>query len=165
MLQKLQIFNYAIIEELEVSFSHGLNVITGETGAGKSIIMGALSLILGQRAESSALLNKEKKCVVEGQFEMSDNVGVKHFLKVNELDVENELIVRREIAVNGKSRAFINDTPVTLVQLKEITSLLVDLHQQFDTLELGDNNLQRELLDALADNNENLLNYIKQYKR
>lgn len=164
MLQKLQISNYAIIEELDISFSNGLNIITGETGAGKSIIMGALSLILGQRAESSALLNKEQKCVVEGHFEMNENATVKYFLKANELDIEKELIVRREIAVSGKSRAFINDTPVTLVQLKEITSLLVDLHQQFDTLELGDNNLQRELLDALAGNTEILQDYTKQYK-
>lgn len=164
MLQKLHITNYAIIEELSIGFSNGLNIITGETGAGKSIIMGALSLVLGERAESSALLNKEKKCVIEGCFEVSDNELVKDFLKANELDIEKELLVRREIAVNGKSRAFINDTPVNLAQLKEISSLLVDLHQQFDTLELGDNNLQRELLDSLAGNNELLQEYRKQYQ-
>ena len=164
MLQKLYISNYAIIEELTVSFSRGLNIITGETGAGKSIIMGALSLILGERAESSTLLSKEKKCVVEGYFEVAGNTGIKNFLKANELDAANELIVRREIAVNGKSRAFINDTPVNLGQLKEISSLLVDLHQQFDTLELGDNTLQRELLDALAGNTDLLQEYTRQYK-
>lgn len=164
MLQKLDITNYAIIDELKISFSDGLNIITGETGAGKSIIMGALSLILGERAESSALLNKDKKCVIEGTFEVSGNQAVKDFLKGNELDIEKELLVRREIAVNGKSRAFINDTPVNLAQLKEISSLLVDLHQQFDTLELGDNNLQRELLDSLAGNNELLQEYTKHYK-
>ncbi len=164
MLQKIYILNYAIIEELTINFSSGLNIMTGETGAGKSIIMGALSLILGERAESSALLNKEKKCVVEGYFEVANNTSVRHFLKANELDVEKELIVRREIAANGKSRAFINDTPVNLGQLKAISSLLVDLHQQFDTLELGDNGLQRELLDALAGNSGLLQEYAKQYK-
>lgn len=164
MLQKLSIANYAIIEELEIVFSSGLNIITGETGAGKSIIMGALSLVLGERAESSALLNKDRKCVIEGTFEVNDNEAVKDFLKGNELDIEKELLVRREIAPNGKSRAFINDTPVNLAQLKEISSLLVDLHQQFDTLELGDNDLQRQLLDSLAGNNDLLQEYTKHYK-
>jgi DNA repair protein RecN (Recombination protein N) len=164
MLQKLHITNYAIIEELVVDFSDGLNVITGETGAGKSIIMGALSLILGERAESSALFNKEKKCVVEGCFEAKGNEGVLLFLKENELDSEEVLLIRREIAVNGKSRAFINDTPVNLAQLKAITSMLVDLHQQFDTLELGDDELQRQLLDGLAGNQELLKEYQTVYK-
>lgn len=164
MLQKLYISNYAIIEELAIDFSNGLNIITGETGAGKSIIMGALSLILGERAESSALLNKEKKCVVEGHFDMKANQRVKNFLRSNELDSDDVLLIRREIAVNGKSRAFINDTPVNLAQLKEVSSLLVDLHQQFDTLELGDDELQRELLDALAGNQELLQQYQAQYK-
>ncbi len=152
MLQKLHIRNYAIIDEVTIDFSSNLNIITGETGAGKSILMGALSLILGERAESNTLMNKEKKCVVEGYFKAKDNKQVKGFLKVNELDQEEELVVRREIAVNGKSRAFINDTPVNLNQLKELGSLLVDLHQQFDTLELGDNDFQRDVIDALADN-------------
>jgi len=164
MLQKLYIANYAIIEELSVDFSQGLNVITGETGAGKSIIMGALSLILGERAESSALFNKEKKCVVEACFEAKGNEVVMLFLKANELDNEELLLIRREIAVNGKSRAFINDTPVNLAQLKAITSLLVDLHQQFDTLELGDDELQRQLLDGLAGNLELLTEYQIVYK-
>jgi len=164
MLQKLYIANYAIIEELSVDFSQGLNVITGETGAGKSIIMGALSLILGERAESSALFNKEKKCVVEASFEAKGNEAVMLFLKASELDNEELLLIRREIAVNGKSRAFINDTPVNLAQLKAITSLLVDLHQQFDTLELGDDELQRQLLDGLAGNLELLNEYQIVYK-
>jgi len=164
MLQKLYIANYAIIEELSVDFSQGLNVITGETGAGKSIIMGALSLILGERAESSALFNKEKKCVVEASFEARGNEAAMLFLRANELDNEELLLIRREIAVNGKSRAFINDTPVNLAQLKAITSLLVDLHQQFDTLELGDDELQRQLLDGLAGNLELLNEYQIVYK-
>ncbi|MES2431547.1 MAG: DNA repair protein RecN [Bacteroidota bacterium] len=154
MIQKLHIQNYAIIDEIVIDFSSRLNIITGETGAGKSILMGALSLILGERAESASLMNKEKKCVVEGEFAIKTNTSIKKLLQQYELDSEDELLVRREIAVNGKSRAFINDTPVNLNQLKEITSLLVDLHQQFDTLELGDNDFQREVLDALAGNND-----------
>lgn len=165
MLQKLYISNYAIIEELSIEFSDGLNIITGETGAGKSIIMGALSLILGERAESNALMNKERKCIVEGYFDAEGNPAVKNFLKANELDNEDALLIRREIATNGKSRAFVNDTPVNLTQLKQISSLVVDLHQQFDTLELGDDDLQRNLLDALADNQEVLQQYQNLYKK
>jgi DNA repair protein RecN (Recombination protein N) len=153
MLSRLSIQNYAIIEQLEVDFSSRLNIITGETGAGKSIIIGALGLILGQRAESTVLKNKEKKCVVEGCFKgEGGNDHVTAFLKDNELDVNEELVVRREIAPSGKSRAFINDTPVNLSQLNQLSSLLVDLHQQFDTLELGESDFQREVLDALAGN-------------
>lgn len=150
MLKRLSISNYAIIDELDIDFSGKLNIITGETGAGKSIIMGALGLILGERADSSALVKKEKKCVVEGVFQAEQKKNVAAFLKANELDQEEELVIRREIAVNGKSRAFINDTPVNLSQLQELSSLLVDLHQQFDTLALGESGFQREVLDALA---------------
>jgi DNA repair protein RecN (Recombination protein N) len=159
MLHKLHIQNYAIIDEIAIDFSSNLNIITGETGAGKSILMGALSLILGERAGSGTLMNIEKKCVVEGHFKAKDNKQVKGFLKANELDIEEELVVRREIAVNGKSRAFINDTPVNLNQLKELSSMLVDLHQQFDTLELGDNDFQREVVDALSGNIDLLQEY------
>ncbi|MEP7108422.1 MAG: DNA repair protein RecN [Ferruginibacter sp.] len=159
MLQKLHIQNYAIIDDISIDFSTGLNIITGETGAGKSILIGALSLILGGRAESSTLMNKEKKCVVEGYFRAKDNKLVKGFLHMNELDLEEELVLRREIALNGKSRAFINDTPVNLNQLKELSLLLVDLHQQFDSLELGDNEFQREVIDALAGNGDLLQEY------
>ena len=160
MLHKLNIQNYAIIDEIAIDFSGSLNIITGETGAGKSILMGALSLILGERAESTALMNKQKKCVVEGFFKVAANGNISKFLKANELDVEDELVIRREIAVNGKSRAFVNDTPVNLGQLKELSSLLVDLHQQFDTLELGDSDFQREVLDALAGNGNLLQEYV-----
>jgi len=160
MLSRLSIQNYAIIHELELEFSSQLNIITGETGAGKSIIAGALGLILGQRADSTVLLNKEKKCIVEGYFrgELPDG-RVANFLKEHELDLHDELLVRREISPNGKSRAFINDTPVNLSQLNQLSSLLVDLHQQFDTLELGDTNFQMEVLDALADNFDRLKDY------
>jgi DNA repair protein RecN (Recombination protein N) len=159
MLKRLQIQNYAIITQLEVDFSSKLNIITGETGAGKSIIIGALGLILGQRAESTVLLNKEKKCVVEGIFADATNDQVARFLKENELDIYEELVVRREIAPNGKSRAFINDTPVNLTQLNQLSNLLVDLHQQFDTLEIGEADFQREVLDALAGNFTDLKKY------
>jgi len=154
MLKQLSIQNYAIIDAIDIKFPEGMNVVTGETGAGKSIIMGALGLILGDRADSSALVNKERKCIVEGLFNTDNKVGVKTFLKTNELDGEEELVLRREIAVNGKSRAFINDTPVNLEQLRELSSLLVDLHQQFDALQLGENDFQREVLDALAGNKD-----------
>jgi len=160
MLSRLSIQNYAIIDKLDVDFSSQLNIITGETGAGKSIIVGALGLILGQRAESNVLLNREKKCIVEGCFKgESSDEQVARFLKQNELDVLDELVVRREISPGGKSRAFINDTPVNLSQLNQLSSLLVDLHQQFDTLELGESDFQREVLDALANNFDGLKKY------
>lgn len=159
MLQKLSIQNYAIIDEIEIDFSNKLNIITGETGAGKSILIGALSLILGERADTSVLARNDKKCFIEGLFTISDKEAVIAFLKENELDTDDELVLRREIAANGKSRAFINDTPATLQQLKQLASLLVDLHQQFDTLELGDSDFQRDVLDALAGNKERLVAY------
>src|SRR5882724_1194290 len=150
MLQKISIQNYAIIDELVIDFSGKLNVITGETGAGKSIIVGALGLILGERADTSALVNKEKKCIVEGTFYSEGRKTIREFLKENDLDADTELVLRREIGTNGKSRAFINDTPVNLNQLQQLSSLLVDLHQQFDVLELAESDFQREVLDALA---------------
>lgn len=165
MLRKLIIQNYAIIDEIAIDFSSQLNIITGETGAGKSILMGALSLILGERADSSVLVNTEKKCFIEGYFAVNHKRSVIHFLEENDLDVEEELVLRREIAANGKSRAFINDTPATLQQLKVLASLLVDLHQQFDTLELGDADFQREVMDALAGNEQSLLGYQKVFRQ
>jgi DNA repair protein RecN (Recombination protein N) len=150
MLSRLSIQNYAIIDELEIVFSEHLNVITGETGAGKSIIVGALGLILGERADSSALVNKNRKCIVEGVFEHDGKKAIHEFLKIIDVDIERELMVRREINVNGKSRAFINDTPVSLVQLNELSGLLVDLHHQFDTQDVGESVFQRQVLDALA---------------
>jgi len=164
VLQKLFIQNYAIIDELEIDFANGLNVITGETGAGKSILIGALTLILGERADSSVLVNKEKKCVVEGLFDIKNQVAISGLLEQYELDSSEDLIIRREIAINGKSRAFVNDSPVTLSQLSGLNTLLVDLHQQFDTLQLAETNFQREVLDALADNVD-LLNNYKQWFR
>lgn len=150
MLKKLFIQNYAIIDEIEIGFSSKLNIITGETGAGKSILMGALSLILGERADPAVLLVKEKKCFVEGIFGAGDRAAIKQFLREEELDADDELVIRREISPNGKSRAFVNDTPVNLEQLRRLSSLLVDLHRQFDTLELGQSDFQRDVLDAMA---------------
>ncbi len=160
MLSKLVIQNYAIIDSIEINFSEHFNIITGETGAGKSILVGALSLILGERADSSSLLNKEKKCFVEGVFNIEKRKNVVQFLNDNEFGEDDELVLRREIAANGKSRGFINDTPANIQQLKQLASMLVDLHQQFDTLELGDSDFQREVLDALAGNEHALSEYI-----
>ena len=163
MLRKLIIQNYAIIDEITIDFSHQLNIITGETGAGKSILMGALSLILGERADSSVLVNNQKKCIIEGYFSSDHKAAVAEFLQTADLDIEEELVLRREIGTNGKSRAFINDTPATLQQLKQLAGLLVDLHQQFDTLELGDSDFQRQVIDALAGNDAVLTTYRKTF--
>lgn len=166
MLKQLFIQNYAIIEMLRIDFTKHLNIITGETGAGKSILMGALSLILGDRADTGVLLNKEEKCIVEGKF-LSSERPVKDFLVENELDEENEILIRREISSTGKSRAFVNDTPVTLQQLKALSGLLVDLHRQFDTQHLNDAGFQLNVIDALAGHHEKISEYktiFKQYK-
>ena len=163
MLQKLFIQNYAIIESVEIEFSEKLNIITGETGAGKSILVGALGLILGERADSSVLFNAAQKCIVEGSFFIRGRNDIKKVLEQGDLDADEEIVIRREVASTGKSRAFINDTPVTLSQLKQFTSLLVDLHQQFDTLELGDSDFQRDVLDALAAHDQALKQYQEVY--
>lgn len=160
MLTRLLIHNYAIIDFIEIDFSHHFNIITGETGAGKSIVVGALSLILGERSDSSVLLNKEKKCFVEGVFAIEKRKNVLQFLHDNDFSADTELVLRREIAANGKSRGFINDTPANLQQLKQLASMLVDLHQQFDTLELGNADFQREILDALSGNEKLSAQYI-----
>lgn len=165
MLKKLFIQNYAIIDEIEIDFSQKLNIITGETGAGKSILMGALSLILGDRVDTAVLQNRDKKCYVEGVFAIAEKKAVKTFLREQDLDVEEELVIRREIGSNGKSRAFVNDTPVSLQQLRELSSMLVDLHRQFDTLDLGDSDFQRQVLDALAGHADTLQQYQDQYRQ
>lgn len=162
MLRQLYIKNFAIISDLRIDFTDHLNIITGETGAGKSILMGALGMVLGDRADSSTLLDKEKKCIVEAYFSLPEK-NVVPFLKENNLDIEEELIVRRELTGNGKSRAFINDTPVNLAQLKQLGSYLVNLHRQFDTLDLIDRDFQTEVIDALADNGKLLQQYHQVY--
>jgi DNA repair protein RecN (Recombination protein N) len=166
LLHQLTIQNYAIIDELTIDFDERLNIITGETGAGKSILMGALSLILGERADTNVLVNKERKCIIEGYFTAGKKAAVTHFLQEHDFEeaaaTDHSVVIRREIGSNGKSRAFINDTPATLQQLKELAGLLVDLHQQFDTLELGDSDFQRTVIDALA-SNESILATHQQY--
>ncbi len=159
MLQRLHIQNYAIIDELEISIGQHLNIVTGETGAGKSIIIGALGLILGQRADTSVLRNNEMKCIVEGVFEFKKTQKELLFFKENDLDLTEDIVIRREISANGKSRAFINDTPVNLTQLNQLSSLMVDLHQQFDNLQLKESHFQREVMDALAGNEERIRKY------
>ncbi len=152
MLQKLTINNYAIIDHLVVSPAKGLNIVTGETGAGKSIILGALSLILGERADTTVLINKDEKCIVEAMFDVKNNAVFKTAIAEEELDFEEQCIIRREINTSGKSRAFVNDTPVRLDVLNRLTSILVDLHQQFDHLSLDDSHFQMDVLDAVAGN-------------
>jgi DNA repair protein RecN (Recombination protein N) len=164
MISKLYIQNYAIIDQLEINFEQGLNIITGETGAGKSILMGALNLILGQRADSSVLQDPQKKCIIEGLFKINKSQQVLQFFQQNELDFENEILIRREIAANGKSRSFINDTPVNLSQVKALSVHLVDLHQQFDTLEINSESFQRDVIDALSDHSSLLLDFKKQFE-
>ena len=150
MLSKLEIQNYILIDHLNIDLSNDLSVITGETGAGKSIIMGALGLILGDRADSNVCRDPEKKCFIEGSFTLSNKENYKAFFTANDIDFSDEVIIRREISAQGKSRAFINDSPINLNELKQLTSQLVDLHQQFDTLTLGDTDFQRTVIDALA---------------
>ena len=162
MLHRLLIRNYAIIDELTIDYCSKLNIVTGETGAGKSIVMGALQLILGQRADSSAVL-PDKKCIVEGVFSGGDQELIADFVRRQDLDLSDEWVLRREISSNGKSRSFINDTPVNLSQLKEMALLLVDLHQQFDTQELGEEDFQRSVLDSLAGNNKRLSHFYNLY--
>ena len=163
MLTKLEIQNYILIDHLSIDLSNQLSVITGETGAGKSIIMGALGLILGDRADSSVCREATKKCFIEGIFKLSNSKKHQSFFQENEIEFNEELIIRREINAQGKSRAFINDTPVTLTILKDLTSKLVDLHQQFDTMALGDTDFQRTVIDALASTQKELADYQSSY--
>ena len=151
MLKNLRIQNYAIIEQLDWALSPQLSVITGETGAGKSILLGALGLILGERADANVLFDKEKKCVVEGVFDIS-KLELNPFFEQYELDYEAHCTIRREISAQGKSRAFINDTPVNLSQLRELTEQLVDLHRQHQTLALQEEAMPRMFVDAMAEN-------------
>lgn len=163
MLIRLSIKNYALIRELDIEFSKPFSVITGETGAGKSIILGALSLILGQRADIQAFSDNTVKCTIEGTFDLS-KCSLKPFFVENDLDYEPVCIIRREITPQGKSRAFINDTPVNLNQLKEITSHLVDVHSQHQTLLLQESAFQLSVVDSVADNAQLLQHYKLIYK-
>ena len=162
MLQKLSISNYALISSLSVDFDNGFSVITGETGAGKSILLGALGFLLGNRADTNILFDDTKKCIVEGVFILHDDRW-KSFFEENDIDYDEECIIRREINPQKKSRAFINDTPVSLQILKELGSRLVDIHSQHDSLLLCNPDFQLALLDDAADNNQLLTQYKKAY--
>lgn len=164
MLQKLSIRNYALIDSVELEPDKGLNIITGETGAGKSIMLGALSLILGQRAETRYFFNQDKKCIIEGQF-LLNNTQLQPLFEENDLDFQQESILRREISTDGKSRAFINDTPVTLAVMKQIGEGLIDIHSQHATLEVNDPGFQLSVVDTLAGHQSLLSDYRKQFKR
>jgi len=163
MLQKLSINNYALIDNLEISFDSGLNILTGETGAGKSIILGALSLILGQRAESRYFFNQQKKCVIEGTFKIGA-FHLKQFFEENDLDYEAETVLRREISADGKSRAFVNDTPVNLTSLKALSEKLIDIHSQHATQEINDPEFQLLIVDAVAKHDDLLNNYRSKFR-
>src|ERR1700743_1459064 len=163
MLQKLVINNYALIDNLEISFGEGLNILTGETGAGKSIILGALSLILGQRAESRYFFNQQKKCVIEGSFRI-EGFHLKSFFEDNDLDYETETVLRREISADGKSRAFVNDTPVNLTNLKALGEKLIDIHSQHATLEINDPDFQLLVVDSVSGHGDLLNDYRSKYR-
>ncbi|SHN04482.1 DNA repair protein RecN [Polaribacter sp. KT 15] len=158
MLSQLSINNYALINQLSIDFSSGLSIITGETGAGKSILLGALGLVLGNRADLSSLKDTTKKCIVEAKVAIS-NYNLQDFFEEVDLDYEAETIIRREILPSGKSRAFINDTPVTLTVLNQLRVKLIDVHSQHQTMELSDTNFQFSILDALAKNTPRIASY------
>ena len=167
MLQKLSIRNYALIDSVDLELDKGLNIITGETGAGKSIMLGALSLILGQRAETKYFFNQAKKCVIEGQFKLSGS-GLQPYFEEFDLDYQQESILRREISIDGKSRAFINDTPVTLSVMKQIGEKLIDIHSQHATSEVNDPGFQLAVVDTLSDHLPLLTQYrlkFREYKK
>ncbi len=166
MITSLSIKNYALIEKLTIDFSKGFSIITGETGAGKSIILGALGLVLGKRADLTSLKNKEEKCIIEAHFEIT-KYNLRPFFEANDLDYENDTIIRREILPSGKSRAFINDSPVNLQELQELSLFLIDIHSQQQTQELSDENVQFAIIDAIADNQGAIQEYqsvLKSYK-
>jgi DNA repair protein RecN len=162
MLKSLSVENYALIEKTDVRWNNGFSVITGETGSGKSILLGALGLIQGQRADTKALKDPEKKCVVEAEFDLSA-YDLRPFFEENDLDYEENCIIRREIAPNGKSRAFINDTPVALIALKDISSHIIDIHSQHETLLLNEDSFQLHVLDAFSNLKERLSAYTTLY--
>mgnify|MGYP000215200341 CR=1 FL=1 len=164
MLTQLSINNYALINQLAIDFSSGLSIITGETGAGKSILLGALGLVLGNRADLSSLKDTSKKCVVEAKVAI-ESYNLVNFFNEVDLDYEAETIIRREILPSGKSRAFVNDTPVKLSVLNELRVKLIDVHSQHQTMQLSDNGFQFTILDALAKNKADLEKYAVQYKK
>ena len=167
MLTSLSINNFALIEKLAIDFSSGFSIITGETGAGKSILLGALGLVLGKRADLSSLKNKEEKCIIEAHFQLS-NYNLAAFFEANDLDYEAETIIRREILASGKSRAFVNDSPVNLQELQELGLYLIDIHSQHQTQELSEEQFQFQIIDAIANNQDLIAQYsavLNSYKK
>jgi DNA repair protein RecN (Recombination protein N) len=167
MLTSLSINNFALIDKLAINFSSGFSIITGETGAGKSILLGALGLVLGKRADLSSLKNKEEKCVIEAHFQI-ERYDLQSFFEANDLDYEHDTIIRREILPSGKSRAFINDSPVNLQELQELGLFLIDIHSQQQTQELSEERFQFQIIDSVANNSILISNYsaaLKSYKK
>ncbi len=164
MITSLSIENFALIEKLSIDFSSGFSIITGETGAGKSILLGALGLVLGKRADLTSLKNKEEKCIVEANFAIS-KYNLQDFFESNDLDYESETIIRREILPSGKSRAFVNDSPVNLQQLQDLGFYLIDVHSQHQTLELSEENFQFQIIDAIANNQDLLQDFQLELKK
>ena len=163
MLTSLSIKNYALIEKLEIAFHPGFSVITGETGAGKSIILGAIGLLAGNRAEISVIREGATKCIIEGEFDIS-SYGLEPFFQENDFEFDDRCIIRRELLAGGKSRAFINDTPATLQQLKELGNRLIDIHSQHQNLLLNTESFQLEVLDTLAKNEAERKQYLAAYR-
>lgn len=163
MLAHLLIKNYALIEQLELTPDPQLNIITGETGAGKSIMLGAIGLLLGSRADTKVLYNPAEKCIIEGTFDLS-GYFIEHLFEEEELDFSSTCLIRREISPTGKSRAFINDTPVNLEILRRISGQLMDIHSQHDTLLLGSNEFQLQIVDTYAQNEAILRQYHADYQ-
>ena len=163
MLKRLRISNYALIDNVEISFENGMTSITGETGAGKSILLGGLSLVLGSRVDNTKIINKDKKCFVEATFDLNGQ-NLEVFFSDNDLDFDNQTIIRREINQSGKSRAFVNDTPVRLDQLSSLTNSLLDIHSQFNNLNILDTNFIFLILDSLSNNTINFNTYTNDFK-
>lgn len=159
MLKQLYIRNYAIIQELNVDFESGLTILTGETGAGKSIILGALSLIMGERADTQSLRDTSQKCIIEARFAIHQHDNLQNLLLSFDFDTYSELIIRREISALGKSRIFVNDTPASLIQLQQLSDYLIDMHRQFDTVELQSSSKQLQVIDDVASTQSLLSEY------
>ena len=164
MLKTLLVQNYALIDTLEIEFHQGLNIITGETGAGKSILLGALGLILGNRAEATVLKDKSKPCVVEGTFNLT-GYSLQDFFAENDIEYSDLTTIRRHINPAGKSRAFVNELPVTLNNLKDLVGQIIDIHSQHQNLLLADGKFQLSVLDSFTDNNQPLAHYKETYLR
>ncbi len=163
MLKHLLIENYALIEKLDIDFEDGLTVITGETGAGKSILLGALSLILGQRADTQVLMDKSRKCIIEGLFQI-ENIPIRDLFEKHQLDYDPQTLFRREINAQGKSRAFVNDTPVTLQVMKELAEKLIDIHSQHQNLLIGESSFQFDVVDSYSGHYEDVVRFRKEYR-